>query len=797
MKALPIFFRFLLWLTVLSPSVGAQTIYDQLKLRNPLPTPNHLRILTELNGKWIAAGDYGTVLSSPDAQNWTVHQTGYEKTIKGVVYGNGIYLATGSDNRYLLTSPDLENWTLTRPTDFPFNPNGVLFRAGKFWVVGSDSSVSTSIDGLTWELTKLDDDFRFLGDISYGGGLYMVISRDAYIATSPDGVTWTERPTGIEFPEGNQDSLLVSRYLNGRHLVGGAEGTLLSSPDAITWTQHTTPSNSWNFDVKFFDGNYYLTGQGKIYRSSDLESWEEIEVGATDTLYQIYRKDGTVTVVGRQGSLFTSSDFNTWTDQRIRTFESVEKVRFIDGKFYLSTYGDTLYQSSDTLTWEIFHQSDININDYLFADGKWVTVGSRGQISQSTDGVVWGPSAPQFEGFPLVLGIRFLNGKWFQFGSSGLLRVSANLTDWTTVDPDDSTRFNDLVFANGLYVAVGDGGKVFTSSDGENFVERTTDTTRDFRAVTFGNNTFVAGGAYIEPYLSSDGVTWSNEGISGAPSFSDLTFEDGLFVGAGFNGGIGYSQDGRNWTTIQTGYSNGLLSVASGNDRLVVTGTGGLLLSTDPLPQRTLIVATTGTGTLETQPLSPTYLDGSLVTLTAVPANGNSFTGWSGDASGTDNPLIVTMDANKTIIANFAVALVGYDLWRVSEFNAAERSNVALSGKAADFDHDGRNNLTEYYLASSPKSPDSPQFLSFRTVELGGGEFPVVSYSRRKVTPDVTERVEISNDLSSWRHNANSPSNQTLVFSLDDNGDGTETVAYRTEALLSSAAKTYFRIVIE
>jgi uncharacterized repeat protein (TIGR02543 family) len=42
------------------------------------------------------------------------------------------------------------------------------------------------------------------------------------------------------------------------------------------------------------------------------------------------------------------------------------------------------------------------------------------------------------------------------------------------------------------------------------------------------------------------------------------------------------------------------------------------------------------------------------VTLTATPAAGFTFMGWSGDASGTDNPLKVVMDGNKTITATFA-----------------------------------------------------------------------------------------------------------------------------------------------
>ena len=46
---------------------------------------------------------------------------------------------------------------------------------------------------------------------------------------------------------------------------------------------------------------------------------------------------------------------------------------------------------------------------------------------------------------------------------------------------------------------------------------------------------------------------------------------------------------------------------------------------------------------------------GSVVTFTALPSPGWTFAGWSGDASGTSNPLSVTMTTNKFLTANFAI----------------------------------------------------------------------------------------------------------------------------------------------
>jgi uncharacterized repeat protein (TIGR02543 family) len=45
--------------------------------------------------------------------------------------------------------------------------------------------------------------------------------------------------------------------------------------------------------------------------------------------------------------------------------------------------------------------------------------------------------------------------------------------------------------------------------------------------------------------------------------------------------------------------------------------------------------------------------EGNSTTLTATPNTGYLFTGWSGDATGATNPLTITVDAAKTITANF------------------------------------------------------------------------------------------------------------------------------------------------
>ncbi|MCC5808421.1 MAG: hypothetical protein JJU00_18985 [Opitutales bacterium] len=66
------------------------------------------------------------------------------------------------------------------------------------------------------------------------------------------------------------------------------------------------------------------------------------------------------------------------------------------------------------------------------------------------------------------------------------------------------------------------------------------------------------------------------------------------------------------------------------------------------------LVRTAENGTIARNPNRAIFDPGETVILTANPAAGFFFTGWSGDAAGDTNPFTLTMDDNKAITANFA-----------------------------------------------------------------------------------------------------------------------------------------------
>jgi uncharacterized repeat protein (TIGR02543 family) len=99
------------------------------------------------------------------------------------------------------------------------------------------------------------------------------------------------------------------------------------------------------------------------------------------------------------------------------------------------------------------------------------------------------------------------------------------------------------------------------------------------------------------------------------------------------------------------------------------------------------------------------YTTGSTATLTAVPQPGYVFTGWTGDASGTQNPLAIVVDSDLSIGASFAP-------------------------DTADADRDGLDNHDEIVVyGTNPDQADTDGDGLSDGWELGVGRFSIVTGS--------------------------------------------------------------------
>jgi len=75
--------------------------------------------------------------------------------------------------------------------------------------------------------------------------------------------------------------------------------------------------------------------------------------------------------------------------------------------------------------------------------------------------------------------------------------------------------------------------------------------------------------------------------------------------------------------------------------------------ATFAIDTHTVNVIVAGRGAVAKNPDQPSYDTGASVELLATPDSGFAFAGWSGDASGNDNPLNVVVNGDKSITATF------------------------------------------------------------------------------------------------------------------------------------------------
>jgi len=133
-----------------------------------------------------------------------------------------------------------------------------------------------------------------------------------------------------------------------------------------------------------------------------------------------------------------------------------------------------------------------------------------------------------------------------------------------------------------------------------------------------------------------------------------------------------YSVDGSTWVTSVsfshslTAARAGLFAGNAGTNPPAHTAqfdyafsTGSPVVPEDGAVTQTFTLTTgaTGSGTVQRNPSAASYTCGTSVTLTATPAGGWAFSGWSGDLTGNQNPSPIIMDSARTVTALFSQIL--------------------------------------------------------------------------------------------------------------------------------------------
>lgn len=133
--------------------------------------------------------------------------------------------------------------------------------------------------------------------------------------------------------------------------------------------------------------------------------------------------------------------------------------------------------------------------------------------------------------------------------------------------------------------------------------------------------------------------------------------------------------------------------------------------------------------------------------------------------------------------------------WRNNHFTLEQRTNAAISGDQADPDRDGFCNLIEYAMLTNPWTSDrtNPQVVAGKTIVLGQ-TYQTLQFRRRIHAAEIITRAEVATSLDQWTHQATELIEVTPPVA---NGDGTETVTYRSIHPYASRGKEFLRLHVE
>ena len=185
---------------------------------------------------------------------------------------------------------------------------------------------------------------------------------------------------------------------------------------------------------------------------------------------------------------------------------------------------------------------------------------------------------------------------------------------------------------------------------------------------------------YVWTFTTIPQVTVSANPATGGTVLGGGLFAQGsaVTVTAAPNAGFAFT----NWTdngTVVSSAASYLFNMA-GNKALIANFTPSTNFTVTLLSNPVAGGTTSGAGL---------YSAGSSVTVTATPNSGYTFTSWSGDATGSVNPLIFNINSNRTITANFTaggpiippgLGPLPINLGTASDFSILTKSGISTTG---------------------------------------------------------------------------------------------------------------------
>jgi hypothetical protein len=202
-------------------------------------TTNHLRAIAFGGGRFVAAGDNGTVLTSLNGISWAIQSSGVTNSIYGVAYQSGQFVAVGSAG-FIKTSPDGVAW-MTQNSGITKQLNAVTASDIGLVAVGNSGAILTSSDGSNWipQLAATSQNLVGTG-VGFGRVFFGAAANSPALFWSTDGSAWSYM---TNVPVGSQPQLFNGGFVSEDGVTVGVSirGSFWRSVNGDAWTRVQSP----------------------------------------------------------------------------------------------------------------------------------------------------------------------------------------------------------------------------------------------------------------------------------------------------------------------------------------------------------------------------------------------------------------------------------------------------------------------------------------------------------------------------------------------------------------------------
>lgn len=322
-----------------SPGSNIISLIAKIMMLQHSGTTEHLTNIIFHNNIFVAIGNGGTILTSPDGIVWTKQISNTIDSLRNIIYADNKFIITGYQDT-ILTSSDGITWTKRMYEGEGYLVNKIIFANNTFVFMKTNDEVHTTPDLISsWAMQNIGEINVYLSDLTYGNGKFVIIGDKGTILTSTDAISWTQQDSGTTI------ELQKIIFADNKFIILTKGGLILTSPDTIHWNKQTTESDNL-FSITFGSGKFVATGSmGIILTSTDGITWTKQVSRTNYYLYKVVYANGQFITIGMRGTILTSPNGITWTKQASQTTKDLVEVAFGNGKFVTVGWDGTILTS--------------------------------------------------------------------------------------------------------------------------------------------------------------------------------------------------------------------------------------------------------------------------------------------------------------------------------------------------------------------------------------------------------------------------------------------------------------------